>query len=98
MDSKPFTTKELESVINALKSNNSQGYDDISTKIQNVSSPVINLSLNYICNKTFSIYIFPVSLKYSVLKQLHKNGNWHDIFYYRLVSFLTSFSKKNPKK
>jgi hypothetical protein len=42
MDSKPITTKELERYIKALKSNNSHGYD-VSTKIQNVSSPAINL-------------------------------------------------------
>ena len=45
MNSKLTTTKELENINKLLKSKNSQGYDEISTKMLNVSSPYISLSL-----------------------------------------------------
>jgi hypothetical protein len=59
MSSKPTMTKEIENIIEALKSQNSQGYDDISTKILKISSSFISSPLNYVCNETVSTGIFP---------------------------------------
>jgi len=42
MNSKSITTKEIENIIKPLKSKNSQGYDEISTEILNVSPPFIS--------------------------------------------------------
>jgi hypothetical protein len=41
MKSKPTMTREVENIIKALKSKNSQGYDENSTEILKVSSPPI---------------------------------------------------------
>jgi len=42
MNSKATMTREVENIIKALKSNNSQGYDEIATEILRVSSPFIS--------------------------------------------------------
>jgi hypothetical protein len=92
MNSKSSTTKEIENIIKALKSKNSQGHDDISTKILNISSPFISSPLNYICSTTPSIGMLPDRLKYSVIKPLYKKGNTLDVSNDRSVSLQTSFS------
>jgi hypothetical protein len=51
---------------------NSYGYDEISTELLEISSSFIRSPLNYICNKTLSIGIFPDQLKLSEEKPLCK--------------------------
>ena len=53
------TTYEINKIINSLKSKNSHGYDEISTKIQKASAPYILSPLTYIFNKVLSSGIFP---------------------------------------
>jgi len=93
MNSQLTTTKEIENIIKPLKSKNSQGCDEISTKIVNISSPFISLPLNYICSKTVCIGMLSDRLKYLIIKPLYKKGNKHDASNIRSVSLLTSFSK-----
>jgi hypothetical protein len=45
------STKEINSIINSLQSKNSYGYDEISTKIIQLSKPFIISPLTNICNK-----------------------------------------------
>ena len=90
---KPTTTKEIENIIKSLKAQNSHGYDGISTKILQLSSPFISSPLNFINNKILSTGIFPDRLKYSIIKPLFNKGNKHDVSNYRPISLLTSFSK-----
>jgi Notch-like protein len=87
------TTKEIENIIQSLKSKNSCGYDEILVKIPKVSSPFITAPLNYICNRSILSGSFPTRLKYSVVKPLFKIGDKKDIKNYTPISLLTSFSK-----
>jgi len=57
------------------------------------SLPFILSSLTHICNKSFSLGIFPDRLKYSEIKPPHKKGDNLNISNYRPISILTSFSK-----
>jgi len=60
--------KETEHVINSLKTKNSYGYDEISTKIQKISCPFISSPLYYTCNKILFWGAFTYRLKYTVIK------------------------------
>jgi hypothetical protein len=76
---KPTTTIEIEKINKILKSNDSHGYDEISTNILKISSPFISSLLNYICNKVLVKGIFPYRLKISIIKPLYKKGSKTDI-------------------
>ena len=50
-------TEEIERIIKSLKTENSYGYDEISTKILKISCPFISFPINYIHNKMlFGMY------------------------------------------
>jgi hypothetical protein len=83
----------LKKIITSLKPKNSHGYGGISVKILKLKIPFIIPPLTYICNKSLSSGIFPPRLKFSEIKSLFEKGEWTNIFNYRPVSFLTSFSK-----
>ena len=55
---KPFSTKESISIIKSLKTNNSSGYDGISTKLLKISASCRCSPLTCICNKSVSSGIF----------------------------------------
>jgi len=93
MEYKCTTTKEIEQIIISLKTKNSYGYDEISTKILKISCPFISSPINYICNKMLFWGIFPDRLKYAIIKPIHKSDNTYEIANYRPISLLTSFSK-----
>jgi len=93
MGSKYSSTKEIEQIIKSLKTKNSSGCDEISTKILKLSGPFISSPINYICNKMLFWCVFPDRLKYTIMKPLYKNDDRCDVSKYRLVSLLTSFSK-----
>ena len=59
------STSEIEKIIESLKVKDSHGYDEISVKILEVSSPFISSPLNYIFIKLLSSGIFPCRLKYA---------------------------------
>jgi hypothetical protein len=89
-----FTTiKEIEQIIKSLKTKNSYGYDEISTKILKINGPFISSPINYICNKMLFWGVFPDRLKYAIIKPLHKNEDRCEVSKYRSISLLTSFSK-----
>ena len=56
---KTFSTKEITSIIKALKTKNSQGFDKISVKLLKVSATYICSPLTHICNKSILSGIFP---------------------------------------
>jgi hypothetical protein len=90
---KSFSTQEIISIIKSLKTKNSFGYDEISTKLLKISASYICSPLTYICNKSISTGIFPERLKYSIIKPLYKKGDKTDPPNYRPISLLTAFSK-----
>jgi len=93
MESKYTSTKEIEQIIKSLKTKNSYGCNEISTKILKLSGPFISSPINYICNKMLFWGVFPDRLKCTIIKPLHKNGDRCDVSKYRPISLLTSFSK-----
>ena len=93
MQHKCTTTKEIEQIINFLKTKHSYGYDEISTKILKINSPYISSPINYICNEMLFWDVFPDRLKYAIIKPIHKNDDTCEVSNYRPISLLTSFSK-----
>ena len=93
MTFKSCSTKEIIPIVKSLKTKNSFGYDEISTKILKITATFIRSPLTYICNKSTSTGIFPEGLKYSIIKRLYKKGDRTDLPNYRPMSILTSFSK-----
>jgi len=89
----PLSTKDVGDIIKSLNTKNSHGYDEISTKLLKLILPFILSPLTHICNKSFSLGIFPDRLKYSEIKPLFKKGDTLNISNYRPISILTSFSK-----
>jgi Notch-like protein len=83
----------MKQIIKSLKTNNSYGYYEISSKILKISSAFITSPLNYICNKILFWGVLPDRLKYTAIKPLHKNDDRCYVSNYRPVSLLTSFSK-----
>ena len=95
---KNTSTKEGEKIINSLKTKESSGYDEISTKILKISAPFLRSPLSYICNKSILSGTSPTRLKYAVVKPLLKKGDRKDVANYRPSSLLTSFFEVFKKK
>ena len=88
------STYEIGQIIKSLKSKNSSGYDEISTRILKLSAPYILSPLTHICNRILNTGIFPDRLKYAIIKPiLKKGGDDQNISNYRPISLLTAFSK-----
>ena len=79
MECKCTTTKETERIIKSLKTKNSYGYDEISTKVLKISCPFISSPINYICNKMLFWGVFPDRLKYATIKPLHKSDDRSEV-------------------
>jgi len=90
---KTFSTKEITSIIKALKTKNSHGFDEISIKLLKISATYICSPPTYICNKSILSGIFPDRMKFSIIKPIHKKGNKMNSTNYRPISLLTSFLK-----
>jgi len=87
------TENEIKSKINFLKSKNSCGYNEISTLLLKNCTNYISAPLNYLCNQSMRVRIFPELLKYSEVKPVYKKGDKSCISNYRPISLLTAFSK-----
>jgi hypothetical protein len=76
-----------------LKTKNSYGYDEISTRILKASAPYILSPLSYIGNRILSTGTFPDRLKFSEIKPLFKKSDRTTFVNYRPISLLPSFPK-----
>ena len=90
---KTFSTKEITSIIKALKRKNSHGFYEISVKLLKISAAYICSPPTYICNKSILSGTFPGCMKFSIIKPIFKKGNKMNITNYRPISLLTSFLK-----
>ena len=89
---------EINCIIHSLKTKDSYGYDEISSRILKISAPYILAPFTHIFNKTLSTGIFPERLKFSEVKPLYKKGSTTEFSNYRPISLLTAFSKIIEKK
>jgi len=67
---KTFSTREIISIIKSLKAKNSHVYDEISTKLLQVSATCVCSPLTYICNKSILSGISPYHLKLSIIHRI----------------------------
>jgi hypothetical protein len=90
---KTFSTKEISAIIKSIKTKNTYGYDEVSTKMLKIISNYITSPLTYICNKIILSGSFPDRLKYSIVRPIYKKGDRTNHSNYRPISLLTSFPK-----
>jgi len=88
-----ITTREIDKIIHSLKCKDSNGYDEISSRILKISAPYILSPLTYTFNKVLSTGIFPERLKFLEVRPLFKKGDITEFSNNRPISLLTSFSK-----
>jgi hypothetical protein len=69
-----LSTKEIISIIKALKTKTSYGFDEISVKLLKISATYICSPLTYICNKSILSGTFPDHMKFSIIKPIFKKG------------------------
>jgi hypothetical protein len=93
MNFKSTLAKEIETIIRSLKTKESHGYDEITTRIMKVSAPFISYPLMYIFNKAMIAGVFPSRLKYALIKPIFKSGDKKNVANYRQISLLPLFSK-----
>jgi hypothetical protein len=84
---------EIKSIILSLKSRNSSGYDEISSKILKTCAPLISQPLSHIHNHPLYMGVFPDHLKISTVKPLFKKGDKTSMTKYMPMSELMIFSK-----
>ena len=85
------TTHEINSIIHTLKTKNSYGYDEVSSRLLKISAPYIISPLTFIFNKVLSTGVFPEGLKFSEVKPLFKNGSKTEFSNYRPIALLPVF-------
>jgi hypothetical protein len=90
---KCVSCKEIEDVIKSLKTKNSHGYDEISTKILKMSIYYISSPLTYIYNRMLSSGFFQTRLKFAEVKPIFKKADKKVTSNCRPISLLTSFSE-----
>ena len=87
------SAKIINKIIDSLKTKNSSGYDEISTKILKISKHFIISPLINVCNKMLAQGIYPEKLKFSLIKPIDKNGDKSSPSNYRPISLVPVFSK-----
>ena len=89
---KTFSTKEITSIIKALKTKKlSWVWWDFYQTIK-ISATYVCSQLTYICNKSILSGTFHDRMKFSIIKTIYKKGNKINPTNYRPISLLTSFS------
>jgi hypothetical protein len=86
-------THAVEKIIRSLKTKDSSGYDEITSRIIKLSLPFIISPLTHICNAALCYGVFPDRLKCAIVKPCFKKGTRQEITNYRPISLLTAFSK-----
>jgi hypothetical protein len=87
----PTTETEIKNIIHSLKSKNSSGYDEITSKTVKACSALISQPLAHISNHSLYTSIFPNRLKMSVVRPLYMKGDKTSTTNYRQISLLTTF-------
>ena len=84
---------EILKVINSLKENKANGYDNILAKTLKIIKDYIAQPLVHIFNLIIETEKFPEQLKTAVVVPIYKAGDKHDCQSYRPISLLSDVSK-----
>jgi hypothetical protein len=66
------TTHEMEKIIKSLKTKDTSGSNEISSRILKLSAPFIISPLTYICNAILGTGVFPDRLKFAIVRPCFK--------------------------
>lgn len=89
----PMSENEIGQHILSLNNTNSEGYDELNTKIIKECAHELTKVLTYLINLSFSRGVFPSALKLSVVKPLFKKGERDDMNNYRPITLIPILSK-----
>lgn len=89
----PTDENEVIRTINALKDIKAVGIDQIPTKLLKSTAVIIAKPLTHIINLSLATGLFPLKLKISMVKPIHKKGDKKHIGNYRPISLLPVISK-----
>ena len=90
----PVTEDDINIIILKLNSKMSSGTDGISNTVLKASMPIISKPLTLIINKILNTGVFPDNLKIAKVVPLYKKEDGGLFTNYRLISLLSSVSKK----
>lgn len=89
----PVEPREVGKVIKYLKNKYSYGIDEIPPILIKKCSDSLTLPYTELINQSLNEGIFPDSLKISIVKPIHKNGELTDTNNYRPIALLPTSSK-----
>ena len=87
------THDTLLKIVTKLKSKNSSGPDNISTKLLKLILPTISTPLCHLFNLSLQTGYVPHQLKSAKVVPVFKSGDKHNFTNYRPISLLSSFAK-----
>ena len=87
------SASEILSIVNGLKTSESVGIDEISTKFLKQTISTIALPFSNIINACISRGTFPDNMKLARVTPIYKSGSREEFSNYRPISILNSFSK-----
>jgi hypothetical protein len=87
----PDSKAEIKSIMLSLKSKNSSGDDEITSKILKACASFISRPLSHIYNHSLYTGIFPDYLKIAIVKLLFKKGDKTSMTNYMAISLLMVF-------
>ena len=89
----PTTPHEIDSLILNLKLKRMNDEDDIPPFFLRIAKNILSFPIAFMINQSFSLEIFPKTLKTAKVLSLFKKGNAKNIRNYCPVSLLLSISK-----
>ena len=89
----PTTPHEIDSFILNLKLKRMNDEDDIPSFFLRIAKNILSFPLAFMINHSFSLGIFPKTLKTAKVLPIFKKGNTKNIPNYRPISLLPSISK-----
>ena len=94
----PVTPQDTIAIASKLKSKNSKGHDDISTKLEKNSIEDIALPLTHIINQSLLTGMIPEDLKIARVIPIFKSGDRFSFNNYRPISILPLSRNSGVKK